>query len=255
MIKSKINRQLLSGIIVLVVAALPLSAGPLFKVDFSDGTAGQEIATTGDVVPTELPSNKVTSALPAGSVVLDAQGALPGQYALYTGRNYKRDAILLSWADESSGPAVKSGVLTASWTMKVTTPPAALDGVVSVQIIRPGLGKNDTKLARVSVNAVDGQIKMGGSTESGAASDAPISKTRLNVVESHTFVWTLDFASGVQTLSVDDGAAARYSSAARAELNFHNGSSAIGLKIVGPGAGSVVAFDNITVESGEEQKP
>ncbi len=64
----------------------------------------------------------------------------------------------------------------------------------------------------------------------------------------HTFEWTLDFSTGVQTLKIDGGALLDFSSTTRAEQNIF-AAPAVAFKVEVRGDDAVVAFDDFTIST------
>lgn len=238
--------QLLAICSLSLAAALPLCAEDIFKVDFESGSPGQDVVTAENALPDKLPGTDLTYVVnvPNVSLKLAKDGALPGQYLLLTDNDKANTSFFCRWAEDAEDKVVSSGVLTVSWSMNFVS---GADGDVSFQILRPDLSKDAARLARINISST-GQIKIGGSNQTGAANDFPVSKTFSTGAE-HKFVWTLDFSTGVQTLSVDGGALLEYSSISRAEQNFFTGAPAVALKVEVRGNDAVVAFDDIVVST------
>ena len=226
-----------------LLAATPVFGETIFKVDFSSGTPGADVVTAENALPDPLPGKEITYFVKAKDVTfrLAADGALPGQYALLTDTGSTNSSFLLRWAEDAQDKVVSSGVLTATWTMNFVSG-AASD--VSFQFLRPDLPKEAGRIARININS-EGSLKLGGSTEAGAAGDSRISKS-LSTGTPHSFVWSLDYATGIQTLKVDGGKLLDYSSTSGKDLNFfHAPASAFKVEVRGDHA--VVAFDDFTI--------
>lgn len=229
-----------------VFAAASLSAEDIFKVDFSHGKAGDDVMTAENAIPASYPGTDITYFLKTPNVTfqLADAGALPGQYALLTDSGKTNSSFYLRWAEDAEDKVVSSGVLTVSWTMNFVS---GADGDVSFQILRSDLTKDAARLARLNVNS-GGSVKIGGSTQTGAANDFPVAKG-LAKGAAHKFVWTLDYSTGVQSLKVDDGAVLDFTSSSRAEQNFFPSAPAVALKIEVRGEDAVVAFDDFSVSA------
>ena len=232
-------------VLALIAASLPVFGETLFKVDFAAGAAGDDVITAENAIPASFPGTELTyvTKLPDVTFKLAGDGALPGQYALLTDSGKTNSSFFLRWAEDAEDKVVSSGVLTVSWTMNFVS---GADGDVSFQILRSDLVKDAARLARLNISS-GGAVKIGGSTQAGAANDFPIAKN-FTLGTSHTFVWTLDFATGIQTLKVDDGALLEYSSTSRTEQNFF-AAPAVALKVEVRGDNAVVAFDDFSIST------
>lgn len=229
----------------LLAAAVPVSAETIFKVDFADGKTGDDVITAENMLPASYPGTMLTYVVkvPDVSFKLASDGALPGQYALLADSGKTNGSFFLRWAEDAEDKVISSGVLTVAWTMNFIS---GSDGDVSFQILRSDLVKDAARMARLNINS-GGTVKIGGSTQDGAANDFPVAKN-FAPNTPHTFVWTLDFATGVQTLKVDDGALLEFSSATRAEQNFF-AAPAVALKVEVRGNDAVVAFDDFSIST------
>lgn len=231
------------SVLALIAAALPVSAETLFKVDFSKGSSGDDVITAENALPASFPGTELTyvAKVPDVSFKLASDGALPGQYAVLTDSGKTNSSFFLRWGEDAEDKVISSGVLTVSWTMNFIS---GSDGDVSFQLLRSDLVKDAARLARLNVSS-GGSVKIGGSTQAGAANDFPVAKN-FTPNTPHTFVWTLDYATGVQTLKVDDGALLEFSSTSRTEQNFF-AAPTVALKIEVRGNDAVVAFDDFSI--------
>lgn len=229
------------------VAALcalsPLLGETLFKVDFASGSPGQPVPTAENALPDPLPGKEITYMAGARDVTFDiaADGALPGKHALFTDRGTTNGSFLLRWAEDAEDKVISSGVLTASWTMNFVS---GENSNVSFQIIRPDLPKEAGRIARITVNS-EGSLKLGGSIQTGAGEDSRLTKG-ISAGVAHTFVWTLDYATGVQTLKVDGGTLLDFTSAANKVLNFYP-APAVAFKVEVRGDDASIAFGEFTI--------
>lgn len=239
------NSRLLRFSLLLLAAALPVSAETIFKVDFSNGAAGDDVVTAENALPASYPGTLLTyvAKAPDVSFRLAADGALPGQYAVLADSGKTNGSFFLRWAEDAEDKVVTSGILTVSWTMNFVS---GSDGDVSFQLLRSDLVKDEARMARLNISS-GGTVKIGGSTQTGAANDFPVAKT-FSQNMPHTFVWTLDYATGVQTLKVDDGALLEFSSTSRAEQNFF-AAPTVALKVEVRGNDAVVAFDDFSIST------
>lgn len=239
-------RSLLPAFLLSASLLAPVCAEDIFKVDFSNGKSGEDVITAENAIPASYPGTDITYFLktPAVTFQLASAGALPGQYALLTDSGKTNSSFYLRWAEDAEDKVISSGVLTVSWTMNFVS---GADSDVSFQILRSDLTKDAARLARINVSS-SGNVKIGGSTQTGAANDFPVAKG-LAGGTAHKFVWTLDYATGVQSLKVDDGAAVDFASSSRAEQNFFQGAPAVALKIEVRGDDAVVAFDDFAVSA------
>ena len=226
-----------------LLAATPVFGETIFKVDFSSGSPGGDVITAENALPEPYPGKDPTFFVKAKDVVfkLAADGALPGQYALLTDTGGTNSGFLFRWAEDAEDKVISSGVLTATWTMNFVSGSAS---DVSFQFLRPDLPKEAGRIARININS-EGSVKLGGSTATGAAGDTRISKG-LSLGTPHTFVWSLDYATGIQTLKVDGGTLLDYSSASGKDLNFF-AAPAMAFKVEVRGDNAVVAFDDFTI--------
>ena len=227
------------------------SGEELFKVDFTGGAAGDNVPTAENALPDKYPATELTYVNMAQDVSfkLADSGALPGQYALLTDRGNSNASFFLRWGEDAEDKVVSSGVLTVRWTMNFVS---GNDGNVSFQVLRPDLQKEAGRLARLTINS-SGSIKIGGSTQSGSANDTRVTK-QCSQNAPHQFVWTLDYATGVQTLRVDDGSLLDYSSEGNVDQQFYNKAPAVAVKVEVRGDDAVVAFDDISVAASEGVK-
>jgi len=221
-------------------------AEDLFKVDFSSGSAGDDVVTAENAIPNTFPGKEITYVTKAPDMTfkLAESGALPGKYAVLTDSGKTNGSFILRWGEDAEDRVVKSGVLTVSWTMNFVS---GADGDVSFQILRPDLSKEAGRLARINVSS-GGSVKIGGSTQIGAANDFPVAKA-LALNAPHQFVWTLDYGTGIQTLTIDGGAVLDFSSSSRTEQNFFQGAPAVAFKVEVRGNDAVVAFDDFTIST------
>lgn len=228
-----------------LLCAPSLFAETLFKVDFSAGSPGQEVVTAENAIPASFPGKQITFVTKAPDVTytLGAPGALPKQSFVLADTGKSNGAFFLRWAEDAEDKVISSGVLKATWTMNFVSG-AASD--VSFQILRADLAKEAGRLARINVNS-GGTIKVGGSTQSGAGGDFPVAKN-FTLNTPHTFEWTVDFSTGVQTLKIDDGALLDFTSASRKEGNIF-AAPAVAFKVEVRGDDAVVAFDDFEIST------
>lgn len=221
----------------------PLLGETLFKVDFSSSSPGQPVPTAENALPDPLPGKEITFLSGARDVTFDiaSDGALPGKYALFTDRGPTNGSFLLRWAEDAEDKVISSGVLTATWTMNFVS---GEKSDVSFQIIRPDLPKEAGRIARITVNS-EGSLKLGGSAQTGAGEDSRLTKG-ISAGVAHTFVWTLDYATGIQTLKVDGGSLLDFTSASNKVLNFYP-APAVAFKVEVRGDHASIAFGDFTI--------
>lgn len=226
-----------------LLAATPAFGETIFNVDFGSGTSGADVTTAENALPEPYPGKDLTFFVKAKDVTfrVAADGALPGQYALLTDTGSTNSSFLLRWAEDAEDKVISSGVLTAAWTMNFVS---GSSSDVSFQFLRPDLPKEAGRIARININS-EGSLKIGGSTEAGAAGDTRISKA-ISPGTPHSFVWSLDYATGVQTLKVDGGTLLDFSSASGKDLNFFR-APAMAFKVEVRGDAAAVAFDDFTI--------
>ncbi len=230
-----------------ITATHAATAEELFHLDFSNGAPGDDVLVEQNALPEKFPSNMVTSIVKAKdlSFRLAKDGALPGQYGLYTDASAKSNgSFVFRWGDDAEGVRVATGTLTMSWKMNFVS---GSDSDVTFEALRPDLPKESGRLARFSVSAA-GQIKMGGSKDVGAENDNKIAKN-FTLNAPHSFVWTLDYATGQQTLKIDDGAILDYNSAKVPTQNFYTKAPAVAFKVDIRGNDAVVAIGDVSVKS------
>jgi hypothetical protein len=228
-----------------VLCAQSSFAETLFKVDFAAGSPGDDVVTADNALPASFPGKQVTFVTKSPDVTfrLAAPGPLTRQSALLTDTGKSNGSFFLRWAEDAEDKVVSSGVLKATWTMNFVS---GSGSDVSFQILRADLPKEAGRLARINVNS-SGSVKIGGSTQAGAANDFPVAKN-FTMNTPHTFEWTIDFSTGVQTLKVDGGALLDFSSTTRAEQNIF-AAPAVAFKVEVRGDDAVVAFDDFTIST------
>lgn len=228
-----------------ILCAQSAHAETLFKVDFGSGSAGDDVVTADNALPASFPGKQITFVTKAPDVTfkLAAPGPLTKPSAMLTDTGKTNSSFFLRWAEDAEDKVISSGVLKATWTMNFVS---GANSDVSFQILRADLPKEAGRLARINVNSA-GSVKIGGSTLAGAANDFPVAKN-FTMNTPHTFEWTIDFSTGVQTLKIDDGALMDFSSTTRAEQNIY-AAPTVAFKVEVRGDNAVVAFDDFTIST------
>jgi len=228
-----------------ILCAQSALAETLFKVDFGSGTPGDDVVTADNALPVSFPGKQVTFVTKAPDVTFKvaAPGPLAKQSGVFTDTGKTNGSFFLRWAEDAEDKVISSGVLKATWTMNFVS---GANSDVSFQILRADLPKEAGRLARINVNS-SGTVKIGGSTQAGAANDFSVVKN-FPMNAPHIFEWTVDFSTGVQSLKIDGGALLDFSSTSRAEQNIY-AAPTVAFKVEVRGDNAVVAFDDFTIST------